>query len=486
MVGQTPFTPEELGALVRIKSGETYNAERLTESTQAIQDKLGGVGYAFANANASPEINREKREVVLTIFVDMGRRVYVRNINVSGNTRTRDEVVRRELRQIEGGWFDSDKIRASKERVDRLGYFTEVNVETPPVTGSTDQVDVNFAVTEKPTGMFNIGAGFSSAEKLILTTSIQQSNLFGSGNTVGLDLNTSKLYRTIAVSQTTPYFTVDGISRTVDAYYRTVTPSALSLGDYRIKYRGVGMSFGVPFTDLDTVYFGARYEGTHLDVTTTSPLSYQNFVANFGENTRAFIGTIGWTRDNRDSALAPTKGRLQRFTSEISAPAGDLRYYRLNYQHTYFYPLNRDFTLMGNGDVGVGRGYGGRPLPIFKNYYAGGIGSVRGYDTSTLGPRDANGDPIGGATRVNVNAELQFPIPGSGLDRTFRGFVFVDGGNVYAENAKIAFGDFRYATGVGLAWISPIGALKLSLAFPIKDQPGDRLQRFQFTIGSGF
>jgi len=486
VVGDTPLPPDQLQALMQLKAGDVYNGERLGESTRQIQERLGAVGYAFANANATPEVNREKREVALTVFIDIGRRVYVRNINVSGNTRTRDEVVRRELRQTESGWFDGDKIRISKERVDRLGYFTEVNVETPAVPNSPDQLDVNFAVTERPTGIFNVGAGFSTAEKLILSTSIQQTNLFGSGNTVGIDVNTSKLYRTVAVSQTTPYFTVDGISRTVDAYYRTITPASISLGDYRIKSRGLGMSFGVPFSEVDTVFFGARYEGTAIELQTTSPLTYVNFVNTFGAQTHALMGTIGWARDSRDSALAPTRGRFQRANAEITTPSGDLRYVRTTYQHTYFYPINRDFTIMGNGEVGIARGFGGRPLPVFKNYYAGGIGSVRGYETSTLGPRDTNGSPIGGATRLNANVELQFPIPGSGLDRTFRGFTFLDAGNVYGENEKISLGELRYSTGLGMAWLSPIGALKVSIAMPLHRQPIDRVQRFQFTIGSGF
>jgi len=486
VVGDTPLAPEQVQSALQIKAGDVYNGERLAETTRLLQERLGAVGYAFANANAAPEVNREKREVALTIFIDIGRRVYVRNVNITGNTRTRDEVVRRELRQMEGGWYDGDKIRNSRERVDRLGYFTEVSVETPAVAGTSDQVDVNLAVTEKPTGIFNVGAGFSSTEKLILSTSIQQSNLFGSGNTVGLELNTSKLLRTIAVSQTTPYFTTDGVSRSVDVFHRTVTPSSISLGDYRIRTTGAGMTFGVPLTEVDTIFLGGRYEFTHIDLSALSPLAYINFVNTFGADTKAFTGTVGWSRDSRDSILAPTRGRYQRANLEATLPTGDLQYYRATYQHTYYWPMTRDFTLMGNAEIGYGHGYGNKPLPVFKNFYAGGIGSVRGYETSSLGPKDANGTPIGGAARANFNAELQFPFPGTGLDRTFRGFLFLDGGNVFAEGAKIAVSDFRYGTGLGLSWLSPIGALKLSIGVPLKKQALDRAQRFQFTIGSGF
>lgn len=486
VAGDAPVPVEELRALIQLKPGDTFSGEKLTESTRKIQERLGAAGFAFANANAAPEVNREKREVAFTIFVDPGRRVYVRNVNVTGNTRTRDEVVRREMRQIEGGWYDSEKIKVSKERVDRLGYFTEVNVETPPVAGSPDQVDLNVAVTEKPTGVFNIGAGFSSAEKLILSMSIQQANLFGSGKTVGLDINTSRVNRTIAVSQTDPYYTIDGISRAFDVYYRTTDPSTLSLGEYRLKSTGLGVNYGVPFTELDTVYFGGRFEGTKIELTPTSPLTYINYVNTFGTSSSALIGTIGWSRDSRDSVIAPTRGRYQRANLELTLPTGDVRYGRASYQHTYYYPLSRDFTLMGNAELGIGRGYGNRPLPVFKNYYAGGIGSVRGYDTSSLGPRDANGDPIGGATRMNANVELLFPIPGTGTDRSFRGFTFFDAGYVYGENQKIDLGELRYSFGFGLNWLSPIGALKLSIGMPLRKKAIDRTQRFQFTIGSGF
>ena len=486
VAGDTPLAPEQVQSALQIKAGDVYNGEKVAETTRLLQERLGAVGYAFANANAAPELNRDKREVALTIFIDIGRRVYVRNINVTGNTRTRDEVVRREVRQMESGWYDGDKIRTSRERIDRLGYFTEVNVETPAVPGSSDQVDVNFAVTEKPTGLFNVGAGFSSSEKLILSTSIQQTNLFGSGNTVGLDVNTSKLLRTIAVSQTTPYFTTDGVSRSIDVFHRTITPSTISLGDYRIRTTGAGMTFGVPFSEVDTVFFGARYENTHIDLSAISPLAYIQFVNTFGADTQAFSGTVGWARDSRDSVLAPTRGRYQRANLEATLPTGDLQYYRFTYQHTYYWPLTRDFTIMGNGEFGHGRGYGNKPLPVFKNFYAGGIGSVRGYETSSLGPVDANGTPLGGATRINLNAELQFPFPGTGLDRTFRGFVFVDAGNVFGEGAKVSVSEFRYGTGAGFQWLSPIGALKLSIGVPLKKKPTDRSQRFQFTIGSGF
>ncbi len=486
IAGEALVTEEELKKLIKIKAGETYSGEKLTESTKAIQDRLGALGYAFANANAAPELNREQHTVAFTIFVDPGRRVYVRRINVNGNTKTRDEVVRRELRQAEGGWYDVDAIKLSKERLERLAYFKEVNLETPQVSGTNDQVDVNLAVVEKPTGSFNVGAGFARQEGVILTTSVLQDNLFGSGQNVGLSLNTSKLNRTAALSTTNPYFTDNGVSRTLDIFYRTTTPSTISLGDYTLKTAGSGVTFGVPFTEYDTVFFGARFEHTRIDLTATSPLAYVNYVATFGPSTNALTGTIGWQRDSRDSAITATRGRYQRANFESTLPAGQLRYYRATYQQTYYYPIIKDYTLSLNGEIDIGHGYGGRPLPVFKNFYAGGIGSIRGYETSSIGPRDPNGDPIGGAKRFNGNIELLFPLPGTGKDRAFRGFTFIDSAAVYAEKARITSTGLRYSTGFGINWLSPIGALRLSYAIPLKTKPDDRLQRLQFTIGNSF
>jgi len=519
IAGEALVTEEELRKLILIKPGDVYSGAKLTASTKAIQDRLGALGYAFANANAQPELDRTSHSVAFTIFVDPGRRVYVRRINVTGNTKTRDEVVRREMRQAEGGWYDVDAIKLSKERLERLGYFKEVNLETPQVSGTNDQVDANIAVTEKPTGTFNIGAGYSALDKVILTTSVQQANLFGSGQNVGLELDTSSLNRTAVLSATDPFFTDNGVSRTVDIFYRTTNPSDTSLGDFSLRTAGAGLSFGVPFTEYDTVFFGLRFEHSHLETFIDSPQVYLDFVNQFGDTTNSVVSNVGWARDSRDSAITPTRGRYQRASVETTLPAGTLRYYKASYQHTYYYPINQNFTLSFNGEFDYARGFEGRPLPVFKNFYAGGIGSVRGFETSTIGPRDVNGDPIGGAKRFNGNVEFLFPLPGTGRDRAFRGFLFADTGGVFAENVKITSNPkfvtttsnsatidpntgiattsisstsrlvgsgIKYSVGFGINWLSPLGALRLSYAVPLHTSPDDKLQRIQFNIGSGF
>ncbi len=487
LTGELLSKQAEMEKLIKLKPGDVFSSTKLSATTKAITDLLGTYGYAFATINPQPQIDQKSRTVALTLVVDPGRRVYVRRVNVVGNSKTRDEVVRREMRQMESSWFDGEKLQLSQNRINRTGYFTDTNITTEDVPGTSDQVDVNVNVTEKPTGQISLGVGFSSTDKLVLSAGIRQDNVFGSGTSLGLDVNTSKSNRTIAVTQYDPYFTVDGISRSTELYYRTYRPLYYTGDqDYRIVQQGGNIKFGVPFSETDTVFFGIGYERTTIDVTSNTPLVYQNYVAKNGRISNNFPITIGWSKDQRDSALVPTRGRYQQANLEIGIPGGDLQYYRAYYQHQYFYPVSKSFTLAFNNEIGYGHGYGGKDFPVFKNYYAGGIGSVRGYETSTLGPRDANGVAIGGASKFVGNMEFIFPLPGSGVDRTVRLFTFFDYGNVFAEGQPFKVGDMRYSTGFGLSWLSPIGPLKISMGFPIKKKAQDQAQRFQFQIGTAF
>ncbi|QJC26529.1 outer membrane protein assembly factor BamA [Ralstonia solanacearum] len=484
LTGELLSKQAEMEKLIKLKQGDVFSSAKLSATTKAITDLLGTYGYAFATINPQPQIDQKSRTVALTLVVDPGRRVYVRRVNVVGNSKTRDEVVRREMRQMESSWFDGEKLQLSQNRINRTGYFTDTNITTEDVPGTSDQVDVNVNVTEKPTGQISLGVGFSSTDKLVLSAGIRQDNVFGSGTSLGLDVNTSKSNRTIAVTQYDPYFTVDGISRSTELYYRTYRPLYYTGDqDYRIVQQGGNIKFGVPFSETDTVFFGIGYERTTIDVTSNTPLVYQNYVAKNGRISNNFPITIGWSKDQRDSALVPTRGRYQQANLEVGIPGGDLQYYRAYYQHQYFYPVSKSFTLAFNNEVGYGHGYGGKD---FKNYYAGGIGSVRGYETSTLGPRDANGVAVGGASKFVGNMEFIFPLPGSGVDRTVRLFTFFDYGNVFAEGQPFKVGDMRYSTGFGLSWLSPIGPLKISMGFPIKKKAEDQTQRFQFQIGTAF
>lgn len=479
----------ELKKLVSIKPGERFSAAKLQAITQAVVDKLGEYGYAFAQVNAQPDIDQAHHTVAITLQVNPGRRVYVRRVNIEGNTRTRDEVIRREMRQIESSWFDSSRLKLSKERVDRLGYFTNVEVTTAPVANVDDEVDVNVKVEEKPTGAITLGAGYDSSDKVVLSAGVSQDNVFGSGTTLAVNVNTATTYRTLSVTQTDPYFTIDGIKRITDAYYRTTYPLYnFSDTSFRIISAGADMKFGIPFTESDTVYFGLGFEQDRFNTDSSTPQSYLDYVAQFGRVVNNVPVTIGWSRDARDSALIPSKGYFLQANGELGTPAGNTQYYKTDVQAQYYYTPARGFILGLNFQAGYGHGINGEAYPIFKNYYAGGIGSVRGYESGGLGPRDATtGDPIGGSKMVVGNIEMTFPLPGTGYDRTLRVFTFVDGGNVWGdEGNSVGANGLRYSYGAGLEWISPIGPLKLDLGFPIVRHAGDQYQEFQFQIGTSF
>jgi outer membrane protein insertion porin family len=481
------LVPEsELRPLVTIKPGETFSRERLTESSKAITERLGREGYAFANVNANPDIDKEKRTVRFTFLIDPGRRVYVRRINVTGNSRTRDEVVRREMRQLEGSFFDSQKLQLSKQRIDKTGYFSEVEVETPAVPGTTDQVDVNVRVKEKPTGAVLLGVGFSSVDRLIIQASVQQANFFGTGNTVGFQVASGTVNKVASFSFTQPYYTVDGVSRGFDFYRRDVNSASLGVGNYRTSTVGSAVRFGVPFTEYDTLFFGLGIEYVRLRLEDDAPQRYLAFENQFGSNYTTLIDTSGWVRDTRDSVIWPTRGNLQRANVEIALPPADLQYWKATYTHQYFYPATRNLTFVLAGEADAANGYGGNPLPFFKNYYSGGIGSVRGFRTASLGPRDVDNTFLGGNRKLNGSSELLFPVPGSTNDRSMRLGIFIDAGQVYGVNDKVDLSQLRAAWGISFAWNSPVGPLKFSIARPLNERPGDSLQAFQFTLGTVF
>ena len=476
---------DEFKSLVTIKPGEAFNADAVAQTTKAFTDYFGNFGYAFARVESRPEIDRATNQVTLVLQADPSRRAYVRKINISGNNKTRDEVLRREFRQLESSWYDGDKIKLSRDRVDRLGYFTDVNVEIQEVAGSPDQVDLMVSMVEKPTGSLTLGAGFSSAEKVSLSFGIKQENVFGSGNYLGIDVNTSKYNRTLVLSTTNPYFTQDGISRTLDLYHRSSKPYQDQGGNYELVTQGASVRFGVPFSETDTVFFGGGLERTTIKPGTNMPAVYLAYAEEFGYTSLAVPLTIGWSRDSRDSALVPNSGLYQRLNTEWSV-AGDARYLRANYQIQQYIPLNKQFTLAFNGEAGWGKGLNGQPFPVFKNFYSGGLGSVRGFDQGTLGPRDVTGSSIGGPKKITLNAEVIAPFPGAGNDRTLRIFAFTDVGNVFGEDQKLTVSDLRASVGVGLSWISPIGPLRIAFANPLRKQAGDRIQKLQFQIGTSF
>jgi outer membrane protein insertion porin family len=492
-VGEVKFSgdlivaEEELRRLSAVKQGDVFSREKIVDATKRVTDRLGNDGYSFANVNPVPDLNRENRVAGFTFFVDPGRRVYVRRITVAGNQKTQDEVVRRELRQLESSWYSLEKIARSKERLQRTGYFADVNIETPAVPGTSDQVDINVTVTERNTGTLNFGVGYSAAEKLTVQASISQSNILGTGNMLAFQVNNGSVNKVYSFTYVNPYWTADGVSRGFDFFRRDVDTSTLEIASYHTYSTGAGMRFGIPVTEFDTVNLGFTAERTKLSVDPGAPQRYLDFIAEFGETSDTLRTNLSFARDTRDSLTWPTRGWLNEFGIEVGIPPGDLTYYRANYQSQWFFTPDKIpwLTFMLNGEIGYADGYGGKPLPFFKNFYAGGVGSVRTFETATLGPRDTNGDVLGGNRRLIGNFEVLFPMPGW-KEKNVRLAAFLDIGNVWGADEKIMASDLRAGAGLAVSWDSPVGPLRFSFGAPIKTKEGDKVERFQFQLGRIF
>lgn len=492
LAGDTIIPEDELKKLIQLQAGDTFSREKVTQTSKAISDRLSDEGYAFSNVNPVPEVNKEEHTAAFTFFVDPGKKVYIRRINIVGNTRTRDEVVRREVRQLESAWYSSAKINRSKERLVRTQYFSDVNVETPAVPGTADQVDLNISVTEQSTGSVQFGAGLSSSEGVVFGVTVNQNNFLGTGNRVTAQVNTGKINTTYSLSYTDPYFTPDGVSRGFDVYRRDVDTSSISsVGTYATSSYGAGIRFGIPLNERDGFNFGLAGDFTTVDLSSQSPKQYIDFCGNSkGCSSDSVVASAGWTHDSRDSIQYTTSGVLQRLSGEVSLPVLDLQYYKVNYKHAWYTPISKDFTFSLNGEIGYADAYGNDKYPFFKNFFMGGVGSVRGYNNGSLGPRDF--DPItgqnfavGGTKSLLGNAELYFPVPGIN-SKQFRLSVFADAGNVYAKNEAFNMGDLRYSTGLGISWFSPFGPLKLVFAKALNAKQGDDTQVLQFQLGQQF
>lgn len=495
LAGEPKIPVEKLFPLIHLRRGDPFSRVVITESSERISGLLGNEGYAFANVNNIPDIDDEKKQVAVTFFVDPGKRVYVRRVNMKGNTRTRDEVLRREMRQLETAWFSTELVKKSRERLKRLGYFEDVNIETPAVPGSADQVDVEVAVTEKASGNLLAGIGYSQSGGFLFNASVTQNNFLGSGKRLVFAFNNSQISQVYRIAYDNPYYTVDGISRGFEASYQTTDFDQLVGARYSTDVGALGMNFGLPITDTSRAGFGLRYQYTKL--TTGDDVLAQDFIAQNGDKFNDFLLSASYTRDSRDTAMFPTDGNLNTLLAEVSVPGSDLTYYRLTYKGRTYIPLTRRFTLSARGDIGYGDGYGDlTALPFFENYFAGGPQTVRGWDASTLGPVETNPDyaPVGGNLKLTGSVELFAPPPLSGdFAKTLRIGLFFDFGNVWETTQTdlvtptgFNLGDLRYSTGLSLAWLSPVGALAVSLAYPLNAKEGDQTQVFQFTFGQGF
>ncbi|HSH43649.1 MAG TPA: outer membrane protein assembly factor BamA [Arenicellales bacterium] len=485
--GRLVVPEEELIKLVTIEPGEVYSQRDVSESRKAISDRLGDDGYAFANVNTIPRVNEEDNTVSLDLVVDPGRRVYVRRINITGNRVTRDEVIRRELRQMEGGWYSTEKVQRSKTRLDRTGYFNQVSIETPPVPGSPDQVDVNINVEERSTGSLLVGIGYSDADGILLQGQVTQSNLFGTGRELSFIADNSAVTERMQLRYLNPYYTINGISRGFTVFQRKIDAEEADTAAYVTDTLGAGMDFGFPLSEYTNFNIGAQVERVDLKSTLDTPEEFLEIIEDSPQNDILKL-TGNFTHDTRDSRLFPSEGSIQRLSWEVSSPPSDREYYKLTARNDTYFRLSDFLILKGSAEVGYGDGYGkDDTLPFFENFFAGGANTVRGFDARSLGPRDRGDTPeaLGGDRRILGNLELQIPLPGdAGQDKRF-GF-FVDGGQVYGPGDSLDLNEVRYSAGISFSWFSPLGPLAFSYAEPLNDEPGDDIQRLQFTLGRFF
>lgn len=485
--GELMVEPETLYPAFQVNAGDVFSRKKVTETVTKVSDILGNEGFAFANVNTVPDVDEETREVALTFFVDPGKRVYVRRINFAGNTKTRDIVLRQEMRQLEGGWFSAKQVERSRTRLQRLGFFEEVNVETPAVPGATDQVDVNYSVTEQPSGSVSLGLGFAQSSGVILNGSISQDNFLGTGKRLSLSANTSKVNRLISFSYTNPYYTMDGVSRGFGAYYRKTDANNANIADYRTDAYGANLSYGFPTNEFDFFRFTLDAEDLELKTGDFPSQEIVDFIDDHGDRFKSLGINANWSHDTRNRKIFPTIGGVYRFNVESKIPGSELTFYKIDMRAQQFVPLTSLFTFTTKVDVGYGDGFGDfDQLPFFENYFAGGVRSVRGYQDNTLGPRDNENDPLGGSFRTVGNAEIIFPPPFLQESNTVRMSTFFDIGNVFAGTESFDAGDLRMSIGIGVSWLSPVGPLSVSYALPFNDQSEDETQAFQFTLGAGF
>ena len=487
--GTLIIDPKELYGFVFTRKGDIFSRKMVEATSKAISDRLGHEGYAFANVNPIPDVDEESKTAELTYYIDPGQRVYVRRVNFYGNRKTRDEVLRREMRQMEGGWISTPKVERSKIRLKRTGYFEEAVVETPAVPGTTDLVDVNFMVDERPSGNLMLGAGFSQSAGLIFNTQVSQDNFMGSGKSVNFAFNNSEINRTFRVGYFNPYWTIDGVARGFDLSYQEIEAGRRRIARYDQENISAGASFGIPFTEFNYMNIGINWERSKIETSTflLDPI-IARFLAREGTQYDNFRLQTSFSYDTRNAGIFPDQGTLQRISTEIALPGGDLYYWKVDYDSRYYFkvPYRRNFTFLLKGKVGYGDSYGSTTeLPFFRNFYAGGPRTVRGYDESSLGPQDIFGRALGGNIMFVGNAELILPLPIKELKST-RLSLFYDVGNVFASDESFSFSDMRMSVGVSGIWMSPFGLLSVSYSNPFNDQFGDEIQKFQFNFGTQF
>ncbi len=489
LAGELIFPEKEIMPLISLKSGDVFSRREIVESTKRISEKLAEQGYAFANVNIVPDVDKDTKTIGLTLFVDPGHRVYVRRINISNNTKTKDEVIRREFRQMEGDWMSTKQVAQSRTRLNRTGYFDRVNVETPSVPGTDDQVDVNYSVSERPTGNLSAGIGYSDTQGFLMNLGVTQDNFVGTGKRIGITLDNSQVTKRLSIDYFDPYYTLDGVSRGFSLYYRNIDAAEAQISNYTTDSYGAKLVHAMPLSEIDNIRFSFGYDKTELEL---GSLQVSQDILDFINENGSVYGTYpinaSWVRDSRNKRILASEGALTSVDTEIAPPGGDLEYYRINFRHLRYFALGKITTLSVNARVGIGDSFGKTTrLPPYKNYFAGGSRTIRGFDPNSMGPRDPVTDESLGGNRMLIgNIELILPNPFDDTSGSTRFSGFIDGGNVFRKGDAISAAELRYTAGLSLIWISPIAPMQFSYAIPLNKKDGDKLQPFQFTFGMAF
>ena len=480
------FSAEELLSLITIPSGEPFSQTDLVASRSAIESKLADHGYAFANVNAITEVDESAHRVDFVFAVDPGPLVYVRQIHISGNQATLDEVIRREMRQLESSVFSAEKLRRSRERISRLGFFDGVTIDLAAVPGSIDQVDLSVVVKERATGNFMFGAGYDDSDGLFILAEIHRGNLLGTGRELNVAAEVSKVDQTFDIEYRNPYHTAEGVSRALFINREKIDTDSVTTADYASATTGGGVRYKIPMSEHNALSLSVAVEDIHVQSTTSTPPEYRSFIDRYPDNLNFNLST-GFSKDTRDSIFFPRRGSFRRISAELAIPGSDLEYYKVSLRGSWYRQLVGRLILNARGEIGYGDGYGDlEELPFFKNYYAGGSRSVRGFEARSLGPvsADSAADPLGGGIRTIAGIEMYFPIFGLLEDNDKRLSLFMDSGQVFASSSDFDFGEVRLSVGAGFHWFSPVGPISFTVAQPLNDEPGDDVKRIQFTLGS--
>ncbi|XKE45007.1 outer membrane protein assembly factor BamA [Halomonas organivorans] len=504
--GDLRIPEREARELLEVETGQVFSRSDVTASTEALRSRLGAEGFAFASVDGIPETRAGGDTVDLTIRVDAGRRAYVRRIEFVGNTTTQDEVLRREMIQMEGAPASTESISQSRQRLERLGFFKQVEVQTEPVPGAPDQLDVTYTVEEQPSGSISASIGFSQSAGVIYGASLSQNNFLGSGNRVNIGAQRSDTYTNLNFGFTDPYWTLDGISRGYNLFYRETDYEDSDISTYSTDAFGGGISFGYPINELTRLNFGVDAEDLSIKTFNDTASEIERYVQDQGNDAQTFKLTASWTRNDLNRGIMPTAGNYQRLSLETTVPGSDVEYYKLRARARHLFPFDEEQTwsLKFSGELGYADSIGNDPYPFYENFFSGGLGSVRGFTGNTLGPAttprgDGDDKTLGGNILVEGSAELIFPMPFVEDKRSVQPSLFLDAGNTYLSEcyavldgdsssceSGVDLGELRYSVGLGLSWLTPVGPLTFSIAEPLNAKDGDDTQFFQFSLGQTF